>query len=100
MRRRPVSGATLVNVRPLGVLENLYTYNGNPGHEIILVYEGELAEKELRLRADLKISESNGVSYPVRWVSEQEVREGWVRVYPEGLVAYLGGKGNASPSYP
>ena len=35
-------GAELVNIRPLGALENLFTYNGGAGHEIILLFEADL----------------------------------------------------------
>ncbi len=37
-------GAELDEVRYLGMLENIFTYEGNRGHEIVLVYDGRLAD--------------------------------------------------------
>ena len=34
-------GAELTNVRLIGALENLFTLNGGPGHEIALLFEAE-----------------------------------------------------------
>src|SRR4029077_9932857 len=36
--------ATLVAPRLLGVLENVFTYDGELGHEVVFVYAGRLAE--------------------------------------------------------
>src|SRR3990167_8607745 len=35
----------VADVRFLSVIENLFTYRGKDGHEIVLVYEGKLTEK-------------------------------------------------------
>ncbi len=40
-------GCGVKNVKFLSVLENLFTYNGKQGHEIILMYEGKLADESL-----------------------------------------------------
>jgi ADP-ribose pyrophosphatase YjhB (NUDIX family) len=40
-------GATLVAPRLLGVVENIYTYDGEPGHEVVFVYTGRLAEGDV-----------------------------------------------------
>ena len=39
--------ATLVEPRLLGVLENVFTYDGKPGHEVVFVYAGRLAEGDV-----------------------------------------------------
>lgn len=36
--------ATLVEPRLLGVLENIFTFEGAPGHEVVFVFAGRLAE--------------------------------------------------------
>ncbi len=35
-------GADLVNLRYVAALENIFVLEGHPGHEIVLVYEGDL----------------------------------------------------------
>lgn len=38
--------ATLVRPQPLGVLENVFTIDGQTGHEVVFVYGGRLAEPD------------------------------------------------------
>ena len=40
-------GATLVEPRLLGVVESVFTYDGEPGHEVVFVYAGRLAEGDV-----------------------------------------------------
>src|SRR3989338_197340 len=40
-------GCDTRNIRFVKALENIFTYRGKHGHEIILAYEGELADKSL-----------------------------------------------------
>ena len=39
--------ATLLEPRLLGVLENVFTYDGERGHEVVFVYAGRLAEGDV-----------------------------------------------------
>ncbi len=39
-------GTTLREPRLLGVLENQFVFEGEPGHEIVFVYAGELADPD------------------------------------------------------
>src|SRR4051812_6931891 len=36
-------GAEAINLRYLATIENIFTYNGEVGHEIVQVYRGDLA---------------------------------------------------------
>ncbi len=40
-------GAEVSELRYLGTLENVFTYDGKPGHEIVLVHDGEFADKAM-----------------------------------------------------
>jgi ADP-ribose pyrophosphatase YjhB (NUDIX family) len=40
-------GCDISHLHFLGVLENLFSYRGKSGHDIILAYEGELTDKSL-----------------------------------------------------
>jgi ADP-ribose pyrophosphatase YjhB (NUDIX family) len=40
-------GAEAASVQYLFTLENIFTFNGEPGHEIVMVFDGRLAEAAL-----------------------------------------------------
>jgi RimJ/RimL family protein N-acetyltransferase len=81
-----------VEVRPvgyIGALENVFTYEGEPGHEIILVHRVELDDDE-RFSADTVAGvESDGAEYTARWLPLADVRAGAAILYPDGLLALL-----------
>ncbi len=39
--------AEIINIQYLGTLENIFTYNGDDGHEIVLVYSGRIKNLNL-----------------------------------------------------
>ncbi len=73
----------------LGVLENIFVFNGKIGHEIVLVYEGELIPYGLYDQAVILGKESNGEGFHVMWKSLNEFREGKSILYPSGLLELL-----------
>jgi len=81
--------ATLVDPRLLGVLENIYTFDGRPGHEVVFVYAGRLAEGDV-------VPPDGGwyddVGTPM-WVEWRPVDPGSVEdllpLYPDGVEALL-----------
>jgi 8-oxo-dGTP pyrophosphatase MutT (NUDIX family) len=55
--------AELTNIRYLGCLENLFTFNGQQGHEILQVYQCDFVDPkfyELEQVVLLKVIEKNG----------------------------------------
>lgn len=88
-------GAELRGVRYLGTLENIFTYNGQPSHEIVLLYGAELADSTLYEREEFDVVEANGAHLRGLWVSlDQCVSEPdpqAVKLYlvPDGLLDFL-----------
>jgi len=78
-------GAELANVRQLSVIENIFTYQGNPGHEIIFVFEAEFADKSLYARSEWDTSTEPGWSRFL-WKPESVFHTGAEKLYPEGLL--------------
>jgi len=78
-------GAEITNLRFLGVLENIFTYNGEPGHEIVLIYSGEFIDQGYYNRSPIEGIE-NG--HPIRaiWVSLEDFAQGIMPLYPTGLL--------------
>jgi len=77
------------NLQYLGALENIFTFNGIPGHEIVLVYDGELTESGLYDQAVIVGKEANGDDIRALWKSLNEFESGESILYPDGLVELL-----------
>lgn len=77
--------AELTDVRYLGTLENIFTYDGTAGHEIIQLYEATLADRTLYGREDI-VGLEGTTEIPVRWLPLQLVRDGHEVLYPDGLI--------------
>ncbi|MCV0403521.1 MAG: NUDIX domain-containing protein [Chloroflexi bacterium] len=84
-------GAEIASAALVGVLENLFTFNGEPGHEVVLVFDVELADPSLLGVESLNGIESNGQPYVTRWIEVEDARRQDVTLYPEGLLELLEG---------
>ncbi|WP_295102205.1 NUDIX hydrolase [uncultured Microbacterium sp.] len=75
-------GVTLEGAEPLGVFENIFTYEGAPGHEIAHVFAVTSAELDaVPLDAELHILDEGS---PVRWVPIDDIRAGTRVLFPDG----------------
>ncbi len=82
-------GQELANLRFLGVVENVFTCNDEPGHEIVMVYEGEFASPALYAIEAIEGVEDNGDEIKVLWMPLQHFRDGLSPLYPDGLLELL-----------
>jgi 8-oxo-dGTP pyrophosphatase MutT (NUDIX family) len=83
-------GAPITDVRYLGTLENLFTYNGTPGHEICLIYDGRFVEDFRNVDSyTVEGSDDGNVLYQGEWIKLALVRAGAVPLYPNGLLRLL-----------
>ncbi len=75
-------GIEIQNLRLLNVIENLFTFDGIAGHEIVFVYQADLSAPLSSLRG----VESNGMAFNLLWLTQTEIQNlGWP-VYPAGLL--------------
>ena len=74
----------------LGAVENIFTFNGTPGHEIVLVYDGELEDLGLYDQAVILGKEANGEEIRAMWKYLDEFGVGESVLYPVGLLEMLG----------
>jgi 8-oxo-dGTP pyrophosphatase MutT (NUDIX family) len=80
-------GVTLQTVELLGVRDNIFTYEGVPGHEIAHIYAvTSSALDDVPLDAELHVLDQGS---PVRWVPISEVREGLRPLFPDGATELL-----------
>ena len=78
----------LADVRLLGILENVFTYEGKPGHEIVFVFEARLDDPHLYDREEIHGSEE-GQPFVARWIPLVHFAGGAPPLYPEGLFDLL-----------
>ncbi|HVF25264.1 MAG TPA: NUDIX domain-containing protein [Anaerolineales bacterium] len=73
----------------LGVLENIFTFNGNSYHEIVMVFDGALVDSGLYAQAEIHGKEANGDDIRALWKSLVEFAFGKSILYPDGLPSLL-----------
>ena len=83
--------AEVTNVRYLGLLENIFTYQGAAGHEIALIYDGRFTDPKYN-QGDARIcgKDSGEILYEARWMSPASFRDNSAPpLYPNGLLDLL-----------
>ncbi|MGB7540303.1 MAG: NUDIX hydrolase [Anaerolineales bacterium] len=81
--------AELDNLRPIGVLENLFTHEGRPWHEIVFVFEADFANRALYDLEFATCIEDNESQFPAMWKPVSEFSGGKAILYPNGLLEML-----------
>lgn len=83
-------GAEVGEVWYLGTLENIFVFNGEHGHEIVMVYDGVLTDTGLYEQAEVEGNEAEvGESFKAVWKSLDEFGEGRSILYPTRLLELL-----------
>jgi ADP-ribose pyrophosphatase YjhB (NUDIX family) len=88
-------GQEITGIKPLGVLENLFTCEGMQGHEIVFVFDAQFADPSLYgldvihgNEPDL-IAEGKDTAFRAVWVSESPHAARPGPLYPDGLLELL-----------
>jgi 8-oxo-dGTP pyrophosphatase MutT (NUDIX family) len=82
-------GVEVTSLRYLGLSENIFAYAGERGHEIVLIYEGDLADRSLYEQEQIVGHEDDGSPIHVAWKSLEFFRRGSAPLYPDGLLELL-----------
>lgn len=77
------------SLKYLGALENIFIFNGNPGHEIVLIYDGALKDLKLYEQTLIQGKEAEGEEIRAMWKNLDEFITGKSILYPTGLVEML-----------
>ena len=89
-------GLELQSATRLGVLENVFSYEGKPGHEVVFVYDARFTDPSVYVRDELPLNEDvwDGAA---RWIDLDALPAD--PIYPEGLLELLGQAGaGANPA--
>ncbi|MBD2232916.1 NUDIX hydrolase [Phormidium tenue] len=81
-------GADIAEVELLGVVENIFVYEGEPGHEIVFVYDGRFVDESLYGQESLDVVEGKR-QFKAVWRSPADLRHGPHRLVPEQLWDFL-----------
>ena len=82
--------AEIRNPRYLGLNENLFTSpSGQRAHEIVLVYEAELADETLYEKDRMLVTEDSGATFIAYWKPLDFFQRGEAPLYPNGLLELL-----------
>ena len=76
--------AEVTDLKYLGTLENIYIFNGDPGHEIVQIYDGRLVNSELYEQAEMSGFEAGAGTFKVLWKHLDEFNR-QTPLYPTGL---------------
>ncbi|HEX2992224.1 MAG TPA: NUDIX domain-containing protein [Anaerolineales bacterium] len=83
-------GAEVCELKYLGTLENVYVFNGTPGHEIIRIYDGVLKNSELYEKPEILGREMDiDSTFRAVWKPIDEFGAGKSILYPTGLLELL-----------
>ena len=80
------------SLRYLGTVENIFAFNGDAGHEIVLIYDGAPKESGLYDQAVILGREANGEELRAVWKDLDEFGLGKSILYPNGLSNLLRAK--------
>lgn len=79
----------LENIQYFGLCENLFTYDNQTGHEIILLYKAELGDRTLYERDRFLGREDDGSPLKVVWKPMDFFLSRKAPLYPDGLLERL-----------
>lgn len=83
-------GAEVEKLELVGVLENVFMYEGAQGHEIVFVYDAEFKDRGMYERGGLQGYRAEaGDGFVAVWQSPEEIRAKNARLVPEGLADLL-----------
>ena len=81
--------AKIEHVKYLGVIENIFTYNGMLGHEMVTVYDAMFVDETFYKKPVFFGQEDNGESFKLLWKPISDFETERLRLVPENLLRLL-----------
>lgn len=80
--------ADITIVKLAGISENIFTWGGKAGHEVIFVYEAVFVDKTFYERDTMLAVNDEGGTFNVLWLDPYNIPNG-LRLFPDGLLEIL-----------
>jgi ADP-ribose pyrophosphatase YjhB (NUDIX family) len=81
-------GVDITGVKLLGIVENIFVYEGEPGHEVVFIYDGRFVDESLYQRESLTAVEGKR-QFEAVWRSPSDLREGSHPMVPQQIWEFL-----------
>jgi ADP-ribose pyrophosphatase YjhB (NUDIX family) len=83
-------GAEITDLQYLTTMENIFTFNGKRGHEIVLVFLGRFVETKYYQQPHITGIEDSGIEFRAKWKRLDSFKaKNAPPLYPEGLLQLL-----------
>lgn len=79
-------GAEIHSVRRLGVLDQCFTFDGKPKHEVAFIFDARFADESFSAREHITGVEANGLPIHALWILP---RNADLPLFPNGLTELL-----------
>lgn len=77
------------NIRYLGMLENVFHYEGEIGHEIVIIYEADFVDQAIYEKNWVTGYENDGKKFIAVWKPIEHFKNSNAPLYPDGLLQLL-----------
>jgi 8-oxo-dGTP pyrophosphatase MutT (NUDIX family) len=81
--------AEIKDMKYLGTVENVFTLNGDIGHEIVMVYDATFVDTLFYSKASFEGQEDDGTIFKLMWKPLSEFQNGNLRLVPETLLELI-----------
>lgn len=80
--------AELTNIKYLGCIENLFTFDGKVGHELIQLYQCDFVDSKFYQLEQIEFAEGE-YKKTALWLDIEKCKSGELRIVPEQFLEYL-----------
>jgi ADP-ribose pyrophosphatase YjhB (NUDIX family) len=88
-------GAEIADLRLLGVFENIFTFLGSAGHELVWTFEARFSDPKYE-QDDVVVCDESGSAFEAHWVPMGVFEAGEAPLYPDGLLGTLSGDASSA----
>lgn len=69
-------------------VENIFSYEGKAGHEIVMVYDAEFNDKSLYEKEEIEVTEGD-IWCKAYWLNINDCKDGKYILYPNGILDHF-----------
>jgi 8-oxo-dGTP pyrophosphatase MutT (NUDIX family) len=80
--------AELTNIQYLGCVENIFVYQGQPGHELVQLYQCDFSDSQLYEQESL-VGYEGTERFEAQWIEGDRFKSGDLRLVPEQCLNFF-----------